>query len=221
MSHAAAVGARWPRRAQRLAAVLVVASAALAGCGRGCSGPPAPEASTPAPRLAAAPRPVQGPVHPASAIEQALRLQLPERQIGELLPGWARLPFRKLPAFAPDQQLVVAISAQGVQVLERTLTPEQAGTDQRLSALLRWATDEWQRRSGLAANRLMLAADRSATPMLVAQVREVALGLQPWRVVALARDGDHLVELFLNPPADRRPSGQPMPMAPAATSSAR
>lgn len=159
--------------------------------------------------------------HPAAALEQALQLQLPERQIGDLLPGWKRLPFRKLAELKENQQLVIAVSAQGVRLLEKTLSPEQAETEQRLSELLRWATDQWQRRSGLAANRLVLAADRNAPPMLVAQVREVALALQPWRVVILARDGDHLVELSLNPPPQRRPSGQPMPIAEAASTTAR
>lgn len=161
------------------------------------------------------------PAHPALAVEQALGVQLPERQIGETLPGWTRLPFRKLGEFSETSQLILAISTQGVRILERQLTAEQAQTEERLAELLRWATEQWQRRSGLAANRLVLVADRSATPMLVAQVRKTALGLQPWRVVALARDGDHLVELALNPPPDRRPSGQPMPLAASSTGTHR
>lgn len=201
---------------------LTVAIAGASGCSRGCSGPPPPpvagNSATPADAAAQKPA-VSG--HPAAALEQALQLQLPERQIGDLLPGWKRLPFRKLAELKENQQLVIAVSAQGVRLLEKTLSPEQAETEQRLSELLRWATDQWQRRSGLAANRLVLAADRNAPPMLVAQVREVALALQPWRVVILARDGDHLVELSLNPPPQRRPSGQPMPMAEAASTTAR
>lgn len=195
--------------------------AMLASCSRGRAGATDPSVQAPAVPSQASPSPLPKPAHPAMAMEQALQIQLPERQIGEVLPGWTRLPFRKLTEFTENQQLVVAISAQGVRLLERRLTADQVQTDERLTELLRWATDQWQRRSGLAANRLVLAADRSAAPMLVAQVRKVALGLQPWRVVALARDGDHLVELSLNPPPDRRPSGQPMPIASGATATTR
>jgi hypothetical protein len=215
------------RRVSRLASAMLALSAALAapsGCARGCSGPggDSPAAATPQPQPSAAPA-AQAALggHPALAVEQALQIQLPERQIDGLLPGWSKLPFRKAPGAKVDLELTLAVTAQGVRLLERQLTVDQAQTDERLRELLRWGTGQWQQRSGLAAQRLVLAIDRGAPPMLAAQVRQMALGLQPWRVVALARDGDHLVELHLNPPADRRPSGRPMPMAQGPTAIAR
>lgn len=214
-------------RVSRVAGAVLAAGAAIAGpsgCARGCSGPDSaaeapPQAQPSAPNAAQAAAVPGG--HPALAVERALQIQLPERQIDGLLPGWSKLPFRKAPGAKVDVELTLAVTGQGVRLLERQLTVDQAQTDDRLRELLRWGTGQWQLRSGLAAQRLVLAIDRGAPPMLAAQVRQIALGLQPWRVVALARDGDHLVELHLNPPADRRPSGRPMPMPQGPTAIAR
>lgn len=196
--------------------LLAAALLSLSGCARGCDAPP-PSAHAPsAPQVRAAPAEAPPAGHPALALEQALQLQLPERQLDGPLPGWSKLPFRKV-SVRPDAELILAVNRQGLRLLERQLSAEQGQTDERLRELLRWGTGQWQARSGLAAQRLVLAVDRGAPPMLAAHARQVALGLQPWRVVALARDGDHLVELHLNPPGDRRPSGQPMPQAASPT----
>lgn len=214
-------------KVSRVAGTVLAVGAAIAGpsgCARGCSGPDsaaeAPPQAQPAEARAGQAAAVPG-GHPALAVEQALQIQLPERQIDGLLPGWSKLPFRKAPGAKADVELTLAVTGQGVRLLERQLTLDQAQTDDRLRELLRWGTGQWQLRSGLATQRLVLAIDRGAPPMLAAQVRQIALGLQPWRVVALARDGDHLVELHLNPPADRRPSGRPMPMPQGPTAIAR
>ena len=184
------------------------------GCARGCQSPPEPESSppiAPLPDVAIAPR------HPALAVETALGLRLPERHNAAILPGWDTFPWRRLTEFRSDQHLTVRIGAQGVAILERSLDANAAHSDARITELLRWALDQWQKRSGIAANRLILAIDTNAERELIARVRNVALQASLWRVVGLSRDDEYLVELLLSPPPDRRPSGQPMPVAPMAS----
>ncbi len=123
------------------------------------------------------------------------------------------LPYRRLQEFKPDQHLIVAIAPTGVQVLERKLDLQRASNDAEVTLALRWAQGEWQRRSGVAANRAVLAIDRNAPPELVNRVRNVALQATLWRVVGLARDEDRLVEVLLSPPPERRPNGAAMPTA--------
>lgn len=197
-------------RANRSA--LLVVTLASAGCARGCEGPPAVAATAPLPVDV-----TRAPAHPAAAVEAQYALQLPERHSSEVLPGWPSLPYRRLLEFKPEQHLVVAVAASGVQVLERKLGPERLSQDADITAALRWALGEWQRRSGVAANRVVLAIDKDAPPDVVNRVRNVALQAALWRVVGLSRDEDRLVELLLSPPPDRRPNGAPMPTAASAT----
>ena len=204
---------RRPVRTLMLALAGLAAVAQL-GCGRGCSREPAPAGAPAAP---AAPADVaRSPEHPALAVEPALGIRLPERQDASLLPGWPTFPWRRLPEFRPDQHLTVRVASNGVGCLERSLDPTTAQSDARVTELLRWALDSWQRRSGVAANRLVLAIDRNSDRDLVSRVRNVALQASLWRVVGLSRDDDQLTELLLSPPPDRRPNGQPMPSAPLA-----
>ncbi len=195
--------------------VAAVMAATELGCARGCSREPVPVAAPAAPSNP----PVdvaRAPVHPATAVETALDIRLPERSNAELLPGWPTFPWRRLTEFRPDQHLTVRVAKNGVSVFERSLDANAAQSDARITELLRWALDAWQRRSGVAANRLVLAIDHRSDRDLVSRVRNVALQASLWRVVGLSRDEDQLTELLLSPPPDRRPSGQPMPSAPLA-----
>lgn len=156
---------------------------------------------------------VAGPAHPAAAVETALAIQLPERQSSDILPGWTTFPYRRLAEFRPDQHLVVRVDNNGVGALERNLDAAAAQEDAKITQLLRWALDQWQRRAGVAANRLVIAPDRAVARELLSRVRNVALQASVWRVVGLSRDEDQLVELLLSPPPDRRPNGAAMPAA--------
>jgi len=200
-------------RHRSVAGPCALAVLTLAGCARGCgSDPPVAAQPPPAPPSDV----VRAPDHPAVAVENALGIRLPERHEAELLPGWPTFPWRRLAEFRPDQHLTLRVAPNGVGIFERSLDATTAQSDARVTELLRWALDAWQRRSGVAANRLVLAIDRNSDRDLVSRVRNVALQASLWRVVGLSRDGDQLTELLLSPPPDRRPSGQPMPTAPLA-----
>lgn len=186
---------------------------ALTACAKGCEGP-APElppAVTDA-GLAKADDPNRLPV------ERALDLQLPDRRGGTVLPAIQMLPYRRLTGFEIDKNLVARLDEHSLKLLEREVRDERLDSDDAILTMLRMAAQDYRERAGLEPNRLVLAVDVRVPVELTSRVRQVALKAGQWRVVALARDGEQLVELSLSPPPDRRPSAgapaAPTPTAP-------
>lgn len=182
----------------RFRPLVLAVTLATCGCARGCE----PEPPPPQPRPAPAPQVQQ---HPAEPVERALGLHLPERRTGTELPAMTTLPHRKLLVFQPDRHLIVAVTAQRVRLFERELTGADLADEAKLTELLRWGLQQWQQRSGLGANRLVLAIGQGTPPELVGRVRRLAMTANTWRVAAVARDGDGLVELMLDPVPAQRP----------------
>lgn len=131
---------------------------------------------------------------------------LPQRKSSELLPGMGVLPYRRLHAFDPARQLTVTLNRDGMRLFERVLEPTKLSDEAAVTELLRWGMAQWAMRSGVAANRLYLALDASTQVADAARLRRLAMTAHTWRVVALARDGEDLVELLLDPPAPRTPN---------------
>ena len=175
-----------------LSICLLVASAS--GCARGCQGEP------PAVAPVRAPEP---PKTPAASLEGQLHVVLAQRKSSDLLPGMATLPYRRLPEFAAAHQLLLVADRAGLHMLEHSVPTEKMSDDAAVTELLRWGMSQWATRSGLAANRLVVVLDASLQTADVARLRRLAMTANTWRVVALARDGDTLVELLLDPPAGR------------------
>lgn len=172
---------------------------ALTACGKGCEnqGPELP----PRPDV-----PVSRPADPnLLPVERALDLRLPDRRGGSILPGLSLLPFRRLPNFDLDKNMVARLDAHSLKVLEREAKDERLNVDENVLTTLRLGAQDYRERAGLEPNRLVLVVD-AGTPMEVTgRIRQLALRAAQWRVVALARDGDQLVELSLVPPPERRP----------------
>ncbi len=179
----------------------------LPGCSGGCDSPRKPPQPMAAPAPAAPPAPAVAPQPPDlnATVEHELNLQLPERRSGVVLPGLQTLPYRRLREFDPAKNLVLRVTQRGLSILEKALPIEQLQNEQALTEILRWAQGQWATRTGLAPIRLVLVADKSMQPQQMAVLRRVALTTGTWRLVALARDGEVLVELALNPPPERRP----------------
>ncbi len=195
--------ARWSSDSGHLAGRLGVALAVFAavvgtsGCAKGCSAPPA---ATLTPDTA--PRAMGSP----GDIESQLKIQLLERKAGrDLLAGWHMLPWRRLRNWRPDEHLVVRVGAQGLSAGAANLEAGQAADPDKLAAFFS-ALCRPQPSGNLDREELVLALDAQASPEVVAAVRVTVLDVAPWRVVLLARDGEQLVEVQLNPPrASARP----------------
>jgi hypothetical protein len=170
----------------------------LTGCARGCAEEPRPS-----------PTPAQSTLTPVltpnQKVEQDLGIRLPDRRTSQIIPGLTMLPWRKLTDFDPGKALVARLDAKGLNVLGEA-TPLAGLTDDAVRATLRKAAEAWRLRAGVQANRLVLAIDADTPAQVVMQVRREALVAGQWRVVTLARDGDVLVELMLNPPPMQRPA---------------
>jgi hypothetical protein len=174
---------------------------ALTACGKGCDA----ELPLPAPPPATQPQAPAAARHPAAAVERAHGLALPERKSGTVWPALHQLPYRKLSDFQPERHLMLALKRDGGQILGQRFDPS-TDDDARLLADLRQGHDDWQRRAGVAANRLVLAVDATVPPEVAGRVRRLASEASQWRVVALARDGEVLVEVLLDPPPEQRPT---------------
>lgn len=172
------------------------------GCARGCQSPDAP-LPPPASTLEPALPPADG--SPA-AIEQHLHVVLAQRTSSDVLPAMAMLPYRRLAGFDPTRQLIATLNRDGLRMFERTLEPAKLSDEAAMTELLRWGMAQWATRSGTAANRLYLALDASTQVADAARVRRIAMAANTWKVVALARDGEKLVELLLDPPTPRVPN---------------
>jgi hypothetical protein len=179
----------------------LVVCVALIACGKGCDTEPPPVLK---PSSAPQPRPPVAVLHPAAAVERAHGIALPERKTGTVWPALHQLPYRKLVEFQPERHLVLALTRNGGHVLGQRFDAAN-DDDARLVAVLRQGHDDWQRRSGVAANRLVLAVDAVVPPEVAGRVRRLASEASQWRVVALARDGEVLVEVLLDPPPEQRP----------------
>ncbi len=185
---------------------------ALSACAKGCESPPpaVPPAVTDAGQ-AKADDPNRLP------IERELDLQLPDRRGGAVLPGLQMLPFRRLTGFEAKKNLVARLDAHSLKILEREVRDERLQFDIAITTTLRSAAQDYRQRAGLEPNRLVLAIDAGVSQELTTRVRKLALQASQWRVVALARDGEQLVELSLSPPPDRRGAdvpAEPTPTAP-------
>ncbi len=200
-------------KAQPGSLVLCVALALVTGaCGRGCSEDrrhrPAHSAAP------ASPATLPSAVTPKAAtrapdlrlpVETDLELRLADRNSGQILPALGSFPLRRLREFDAKRHLVGRLDATSFVLLGTRLDSEALGDDAKVTAVLRSAIEAWQRRSGTAALRLVLAIDRETPAELAARVRRLAMISYTWRVVALARDGDQLVELLLSPRPVMRP----------------
>ena len=180
----------------RLLPLLILTSA----CGKGCDGPQ-PELPPPVRDVSApTPDPTLLPV------ERELNLRLPDRRSSRVVPGTAMLPYRRLPAFEVGKNLVARVDAHALHILEREVRDARFDSDEDVLTALRLGAQDFRTRAGLEPNRLVLAIDALTPVEVSARIRRLALQAQEWRVVALAKDGDALVELSLMPPPDRRPS---------------
>lgn len=215
-----------PRRRPRSGAVVAWATLGLgaAGCGRGCdgAGPAATVAPTVATAASIAPQgattavpagveAVQPPTG-ADAVAGAVGVALPERLTSDVLPGLATLPRRRLPSFDPRQHCVVRLDAEAATLLEaRVANSAWSRDDAPLTALLRAGAEEWSRRSGVAAQRVVLAIDAAADRRAAAALRRVAHAARTWRVVMLTREGPDVWEVMLDPPPALRARPAPGP----------
>jgi hypothetical protein len=194
----------------------LVALFAAGGCGRGCSGigePKTPISASPATGATTtnsagvqAPNSASQPKRALSAADRAgekLGISLPDRVSGTVLPGLATLPRRALPGFDVDKALVVTVSAAGAKALGQQLSAAELRESTRTAAFFRTLIESWQRRSGVAANRVVLAFDRNVDSGVATTLRQAAQQAHTWRVVALAREGDRVLELLLDPPGKR------------------
>jgi hypothetical protein len=143
------------------------------------------------------------------ALEARLGIQLPTRRGSRVLPTARALPWRILRGFDPDKALVTRLDANGLHTLGIDLAA--TSTDDELSRHFRDGAEAWRRRAGVAATRLVLALDDGIAPDVAGRAGRLAAAAAPWRVVALARDGDQLVEVVLNPMA-RAPAAD-LPLA--------
>ncbi len=185
-----------------------MAALLLGGCGGGCQEPAAvAPASQAAESSIAANSRADGDTGPkrtaVEVAEQALALRLPARAHDDVVPALASLPRRRLVTFDANTAFVARLGPAGLQALDQTLAAPATATDDAISALLRRAGTDYGVRAGIAANRLVLAIDRGADRALVARLRRLAQQAGRWRLVLLTRDGDDLVEVWLDPPAPR------------------
>jgi len=188
------------------AVALLSAALGTSGCAKGCSSPPAPAVT-----LDTVSQAVGGP----GDVENLLKIQLVERKAGrDLLAGWHMLPWRRLRNWRADEHLLVRLSPQGLSAGAASLEAGQASDPARLTAFFSGlrlpATGP-----GATRDELVLALDAQTSPEVLAAVRVTVLEVAPWRVVLLARDGDQLVEVQLNPP--RVGVRLPQAASPAAT----
>ena len=183
---------------------------ALSACTRGCEGP--------SPELA----PVVSDAGQAKSddpnrlpVERALDIQLADRRGGGILPAMQMLPYRQLAEFDASKNFVVRLDEHSLRALEREARDERLDSEDAIMTTLRMAAQDYRERAGLEPNRLVIVADARVPMDLTGRVRKVALKAGQWRVVALARDGEKLVELSLSPPPDHRPTELPGTPTPA------
>ena len=175
---------------------------ALPACARGCGEaipPPVPHVPAPAAQV----KPPRS-AHPAEGVEAATRTRLPERATSGLVPAMRSLPWRKLSGFDPGAALIVVVWPDRVDVPVLGLATTALDDEGKLTALVRQVRDAWEKRSGVAAQRVALVGAADASPLAVGRVRRLLQSAATWRVVALARDGDALVEVLLDPPPAAR-----------------
>lgn len=179
---------------------------ALSACAKGCDGP-LPEVPPPISDVA------QGRSEDLNRlpVERTLDLQLADRRSGAILPVMQMLPYRRLPNFEVDKNFVARLDEHSLRVLDREARDDRLRDDDAIAATLRMAAQDYRERAGLEPNRLVLAVDARVPMDLTSRVRRVALKSGQWRLVALARDGDQLVELTLTPPPEHRPSAPAAP----------
>ena len=182
----------------------------FSACGKGCSGP-SPDLP-PAVTDAGSGRAIDPNRLP---VERALDLQLADRRGGTILPAMHMLPYRRLTDFDVTKNLVARLDEHALRILEREARDERLESEDAITTTLRMAAQDNRERAGLEPNRLVLAVDARVPMDLTSRVRKVALKAGQWRVVALARDGDQLVELSLTPPPDHRPADVPSTPTPA------
>lgn len=190
------------------------------GCARGCEGrdgaarqnrlvpPPAPTSAVELPQ-ASTPARAARPTSLPDQIERELAVALPRRGTDNTFTGLATYPRRGHARFDTDKHLIAAVDAGGLRVLDLALQGDAAQDDARFERTLAEAAERWERRAGVAATRLYLAVDRGTSPVEASRVRRLALRARGWRVVALARQGEQLLELLLSPAAAQRPTGVP------------
>ena len=188
-----------------LIAITVVAG----GCARGCSDSSEHSAAA-AQRTTAEQAPGAKPAQTVNKaafpdkIGQELGLALPGRVTDSVLPGFSTFPRRVLPKFATDKALVVTVTASGLKALGHQLPAAKLEDADALRVFFRMLIDDWEKRAGVAANRVTLAFDRTIARAVAVNVRTAAHDAHSWRVVALAREEDRLMEILLDPPARRR-----------------
>ena len=184
---------------------------ALTACAKGCEGPPSdlPQAVSDAgPSRADDPNRLP--------IERVLDVQLADRRGGTILPAMQMLPYRRLLSFEADKNFIARLDEHSLRVLEREAREERLQNDDAIVTVLRMAAQDYRERAGLEPNRLVLAVDARVPSDLTSRIRRLALKAGQWRVVALARDGEQLVELSLSPPQERRPVDVPVALTPTA-----
>jgi len=151
-------------------------------------------------------------VSEVSALELRFGIRLPPRRGSQVMPTAQALPWRTIRGFEPDKALVTRLDASGLHTLGVDLAA--SATDDELGSHFRLAAELWRRRAGVAATRLVLAMDDGVGPELAARVARTAVSAAPWRVGVLARDGDQLVEVVLNPMARLIAAGLPQAVTP-------
>ena len=72
-----------------------------------------------------------------------------------------------------------------------------------VQAAMRAAVEKWGQRSGVAATRIVLVVEKTADQKAAAALRTSALAAHNWRVVVLAKEAGHVMEVHLNPPRAR------------------
>ena len=131
-------------------------------------------------------------------------MTLPSRTEDRALPGFSSFPRRRLPGFDPARALVVKVTASEVRALQHRVPMAQIGEDAALSGFFRAVAESWQQRSGTAANRVHLAFGADVSREQAARVRRAAHTARNWRTVAIAKQGDDVYEVLLDPPGGRR-----------------
>lgn len=200
-------------RARRAGLGLVVVSGLLGGgCVRGCSEPAPRDAATPpgATPTAATPalRATRDDAAPSlpDALEATLSIRLPDAAAGDRpVPAIATHPRRRLLAFAPDRHLCVLLQANGRALRDGRDSLAADADEPTTRAWLRTVASDYEARAGVAANRLVLLTDAAASPQRLDLLRRAAQSARSWRVVTLARQGEVLFEVSLDPPPAQRP----------------
>jgi hypothetical protein len=193
-----------------LSAALV--ASLLTGCSRGCSTEP-PRAGNASQAIMPVQVPSETtatrvePMRPADAIEAQFGFELPDRITGKVFPAMSTFPYRRLGDFDVGRNLVVRLNHKGLDVLQQHVDVADWHDETELRKVFRLAGEQWAQRSGVTATRLYLVVEHGLDARVAGRVRRIAMTSGTWRVVGLARDGDHLMELLLSPAPRRRREG--------------